>query len=139
VQGILVCSWQMATHRAEPDSTKASVGVTGGKAASARERPTDGTLTPEQVHRIRSDPPVVLSAVEGSVYTTTSERKFRDLAAQGVFPSIRLGRRILFRRDALDAALARLESVMKQETSRNSRPRRRGQPSAGNTKKKEIQ
>ncbi len=36
--------------RGEPDSTKASIGVTGGKAASARKRPTDHTLTPEQVH-----------------------------------------------------------------------------------------
>ena len=112
MQSILVCSWQMATHRAEPDSTKASVGVTGGKAASARERATDRTLTPEQVHLIRSDPPVVMSAVEAAVYADLSERNFRQQAAQGVFPYIRIGRRVVFRRDALDAVLARLESKL---------------------------
>ena len=96
-------------------------------------------LSTEQAHIIRADPPLVMNAVEGSVYTDTSERNFRRLAAQGVFPSIRLGRRVLFRRDALDAALARLESVMKQTMPHKARPRLRGQPSKGNTNKKEIQ
>lgn len=51
-----------------------------------------------------------MNAVEGAVYTDTSERNFRGLVAQGVFPHIRIGRRVLFRREALDAALAKLES-----------------------------
>lgn len=54
-----------------------------------------------------------MNAFEGAVYTDTSERHFRRQAAQGVFPHIRIGRRVLFRREALDTALARLESKTK--------------------------
>jgi excisionase family DNA binding protein len=68
------------------------------------------TLSPEQIQRIRTIPPVYLNAVEAAVYTDFSERNFRKLADQGVFPNIRVGRRLLFRRAALDDALAKLES-----------------------------
>jgi hypothetical protein len=67
-------------------------------------------LTAEQAHRIRCQPPLIMNAVEGAAYTDTSERNFRNLAAKGVFPNIRIGRRVVWRRDALDAALATLEA-----------------------------
>ena len=71
---------------------------------------TQRTLTAAESQLIRTIPPVYLSAVEAAIYMDISERNFRTLATQGIFPSIRIGRRLLFRRDALDAALARLES-----------------------------
>jgi hypothetical protein len=49
-----------------------------------------------------------MNAVEGAAYTDTSERNFRKLAAEGVFPNFRIGRRVLWRLDALDAAIATL-------------------------------
>lgn len=71
---------------------------------------TQRTLTAAESQLIRTAPPVYLNAFEAAIYTDISERNFRTLARQGIFPSIRIGRRVLFRRDALDAALARLES-----------------------------
>lgn len=47
-----------------------------------------------------------MNAAEAAVYTDTCERNFRELADKGIFPHIRVGRRVLFRRDAIDAALA---------------------------------
>lgn len=65
-----------------------------------------------------------MSAVEAAVYANLSERNLRRQAAEGVFPHIRIGRRVVFRRDTLDAALARLESKTKQKSPRraNARP-----------------
>ena len=50
-----------------------------------------------------------MNAAEAAVYTDCSERHFRELTAKGVFPHIRVGRRVLFRRDAINAALGKLE------------------------------
>jgi excisionase family DNA binding protein len=54
-----------------------------------------------------------MNAVEAANYVDLSERNFRQQAAEGLFPAIRIGRRVVFRRDALDDALARLESKTK--------------------------
>ena len=67
-------------------------------------------LSSDQSQILRRAPPVYLSALEGAAYTNFSERNFRKLVAQGVFPRIRIGRRLVFRREALDAALAGFES-----------------------------
>jgi len=91
----------MPRQRAEPKRTKALPDAKRSK------------LTKEQARLIRCQPPVVMNAIEGATYTNTCERNFRTLAAQGVFPHIRIGRRVLWRRDTLDAALARLESKTK--------------------------
>ena len=77
--------------------------------ARHRNRTQRGFTAPE-TQLIRTVPPVYLNAVEAAIYTDISERNFRTLATQGIFPSIRIGRRVLFRRDALDAALTQLES-----------------------------
>lgn len=86
----------MKRQRAERKSTKASLDA------------KRSNLTTEQAHRIRCQPPLIMNAVEGAAYTDTSERNFRKLAAEGVFPNFRIGRRVLWRLDALDAAIATL-------------------------------
>ena len=68
-----------------------------------------GSLTAEQRHQIRRDPPVFMNAAEGAVYVDMCERNFREKARQGIFPSIRIGGRLLFRRDALNSTLAKYE------------------------------
>jgi excisionase family DNA binding protein len=98
-------------HRAETDSKKTTSGVKGGKAACATRNRSARRLTPEQADLISRNPPLIMSAAEAAVYTDTSERNFRELAEKGVFPHVRVGRRVLFRRDGIDAALARLEAL----------------------------
>ena len=81
-------------------------------------RPRTGTLIPEEVRQIRLHPPRVMSAAEAAAYFGLSERSFRSFARQGVFPSIKVGRRRLFRRDAIDAALVRLENSTISQSER---------------------
>jgi excisionase family DNA binding protein len=96
-------------QRAELGRTKATSGAKGGNAACTKRSQSGRGLTPRQADLIRRNPPLIMSAVEAAVYTDTSERNFRELAERGVFPSVRIGRRVLFRRKAIDAALAQLE------------------------------
>jgi excisionase family DNA binding protein len=103
-------------RRAEPESRNRTSAPRGCKASV---KPSARRLTPEQVDHLRRQPPLILSAAEAAVYTDTSERNFRELAERGVFPSIRVGRRVLFRRDAIDAALGKLEV---QNLARMTRP-----------------
>lgn len=79
----------------------------------SREQPRGSVccacLSQEEIHRIRTNPPRLMNAPEGAAYTGMSERNFRELGRRRILPSIRLGGRVLFRREALDAALERLE------------------------------
>lgn len=54
-----------------------------------------------------------MCAAEGAEYTTLSLRHFLSLADEGLFPRVRIGRRVLFRRASIDAALAALETQTK--------------------------
>jgi excisionase family DNA binding protein len=54
-----------------------------------------------------------MTVVEAAAYTGLSERTLRKSVAQGLFPSVRVGRRLLLRRTSLDAALGALEAAAK--------------------------
>src|SRR5438876_1054624 len=90
-------------------SKQAAENFYSGNRPQATSLPRPSSLNPEDIERIRTNPPLVMSAPEGATYVGVSERHFRDQARRRVFPSIRVGGRILFRRDALDAALEKLE------------------------------
>ena len=59
---------------------------------------------------VRVEPPVIMDLDEGSQFLGISVRKLRYDIASRKIPAVRLGRRILLRRDALLAALAKLET-----------------------------
>lgn len=66
---------------------------------------------PESDHAqaIRTTPPLVMSLKEAAVFLGISYRKIREDIQARRIPYIRLGGRILVRRDALMAALEKLE------------------------------
>ena len=61
--------------------------------------------------RLRSDPPVLMSEREVALFIGICERSVRNFTARGILPVIRLGRRRLYRRDAVLAALKSLETA----------------------------
>lgn len=81
----------------------------GSKKSACQVVTRPGPLTEEQIQLIRHNPPLIMNAPEGAVYVDMSERNFREKARQGFFPYIKIGGRLLFRRDALDQALAKFE------------------------------
>lgn len=65
----------------------------------------DSVMTKE----IRRNPPLIMSLKEGATFLGVSVRKLRtDLKARRI-PHVRLGGKILLRRDAVEAALQKLE------------------------------
>lgn len=58
---------------------------------------------------IRSDPPVLMSEREVALFIGICERSVRNFTSRGLLPVIRLGRRRLYRRDAVLAALRAME------------------------------
>jgi excisionase family DNA binding protein len=63
-------------------------------------------ITPED---LRANPPTLMNEREVAVFLGICPRSVRNFTARGLIPVIRLGRRRLFRRDAVMAALAKLE------------------------------
>lgn len=63
-------------------------------------------VTPEQ---LRANPPVLMNERELASFIGICPRSVRNFTARGLLPVIRLGRRRLFRRDAVLAALRELE------------------------------
>lgn len=59
---------------------------------------------------IRTSPPVLMNEREVALFIGICPRSVRNFSARGLLPVIRLGRRRLFRRDAVLAALKSLES-----------------------------
>lgn len=59
---------------------------------------------------IRSNPPVLMNEDEVARFIGICPRSVRNFTARGLLPVIRLGRRRLFRRDAVLAALRALET-----------------------------
>ncbi|WP_309401085.1 helix-turn-helix domain-containing protein [Cerasicoccus maritimus] len=59
---------------------------------------------------LRAQPPVLMNEREISVFLGLSERSVRTYTTNGLIPVIRVGRRKIFRRDAVLAALRKLES-----------------------------
>ncbi len=67
------------------------------------------TTFDEQARLLRENPPVLMNEREVSVFLGLSERSVRNYTANGLIPVIRVGRRKIFRRDAVLAALRKLE------------------------------
>jgi excisionase family DNA binding protein len=63
-------------------------------------------MSPDQ---LRANPPVLMSEREVASFIGICPRSVRNFTARGLLPVIRLGRRRLFRRDAVIAALRALE------------------------------
>jgi hypothetical protein len=59
---------------------------------------------------LRANPPVLMNEREVAVFVGICPRSVRNFSARGLLPVIRLGRRRLFRRDAVLAALKALEN-----------------------------
>ena len=57
----------------------------------------------------RANPPVLMSEPEVAVFLGVCERSVRNFTTRKLLPVIRLGRRRLYRRDAVLAALAKME------------------------------
>jgi excisionase family DNA binding protein len=100
----------MARQRPEIKSKQASLGVLGGSGSDKVSQSVRRTLASDEADGIRMHPPPIMVAREAAAYVRLSERTFRQEAQHGVFPSIRVGRRLMFRRDSIDAALKRLEA-----------------------------
>jgi excisionase family DNA binding protein len=58
----------------------------------------------------RSEPSLLLSLKEAAAALAVSERTVWTLVQEGVLPHLRLGRRLLFSRTALEAWIARTEA-----------------------------
>jgi len=58
---------------------------------------------------LRANPPILMNEREISLFLGLSERTVRTYTGNGVIPVIRVGRRKIFRRDAVLAALKKLE------------------------------
>jgi len=58
---------------------------------------------------LRANPLTLMNEREVAVFLGICPRSVRNFTARGLLPVIRLGRRRLYRRDAVMAALAKLE------------------------------
>jgi hypothetical protein len=59
---------------------------------------------------LRANPPVLMNEKEVAAFIGVCPRSVRNFTSRGDLPVIRLGRRRLYRRDAILAALKKLES-----------------------------
>lgn len=59
---------------------------------------------------LRSNPPTLMNEGEVATFLGICPRSVRNFTVRGLLPVIRLGRRRLFRRDAVLAAIAKLET-----------------------------
>jgi hypothetical protein len=67
-------------------------------------------ISPEREKEILKTPPEMMIRPEAIIYTRIGERAFRNAVARGLIPEIRIGRRRMYRRDALIDALMKLET-----------------------------
>ena len=58
-------------------------------------------LTDEGIQHLRANPPQILSRAEVCAWLGISERSLRNYEARGWFPVVKIGRRRLYRRDAI--------------------------------------
>jgi excisionase family DNA binding protein len=59
---------------------------------------------------LRSNPPTLMNEREVAIFLGICPRSVRNFTSRGLLPVIRLGRRRLFRRDAVLAAIVKLET-----------------------------
>lgn len=78
--------------------------------AAGTPAPLPAALDEFNAERLRLNPPVLMNEREVAVVLNVCPRSIRNFTSQRILPVIRLGRRRLFRRDAVLAALQALES-----------------------------
>jgi len=80
--------------------------------AAAPAAPFSETVGPGGIdlEHLRRNPPVLMNEREVAVVLNVCPRSIRNFTARKILPVIRLGRRRLFRREAVWAALQALES-----------------------------
>lgn len=66
-------------------------------------------LTPDEIERIRRDPPLVMNEAQVAVYLSICPRSVRSLRRRRLIPHVRLGGRILYRLAEVNRALEKLE------------------------------
>ena len=76
---------------------------------NTNEQPAATELSPERIDQIRRDPPLCMSLQEAAVYLGVCPRKLRYDCKRRLIPYVKLGGKLIFRRESLDQALARLE------------------------------
>jgi excisionase family DNA binding protein len=74
-----------------------------------KTRKTESRLTQEETERILRDPPPRMSLAEAAAYLNVSPRALRGYVRKRIVSRVKLGGRVIFRREALDADLAKLE------------------------------
>jgi len=89
--------------RAVADCGKMNAADSGNNARAAV------VLSAEQIENIRRNPPLNMSPAEAAAYIGVSIRKLRQDTKARLLPVVRLGRRLIYRRDSLDEAIRRLE------------------------------
>ena len=66
-------------------------------------------LTSDEIQSLRTNPPLLLSEAELAIVVGVSVRGIRNYERRGLLPFIRIGRRKLYRRDAVFKALENME------------------------------
>ena len=66
-------------------------------------------LTPDEIERIRRDPPLVMNEPQVAAYLSICPRSVRNLRRRRLIPHVRLGGRILYRLAEVNRALEKLE------------------------------
>jgi excisionase family DNA binding protein len=73
-----------------------------------------------ELEEIRRNPPVLMNEEEVAAFLGICRRSVRNFTSRGLIPVIRLGRRRLFRREAVMSALGTLESESPWKSSGDS-------------------
>ena len=66
-------------------------------------------LSPDEIDRIRRDPPLVMNEAQVAAYLSICPRSVRNLRRRRLIPYLRLGGRILYRLAEVNRALEKLE------------------------------
>lgn len=65
--------------------------------------------TADEIDRIRRSPPLRMSLAEAAIYLGVSPRKLRYDCKRRLIPYVKLGGKLIFKLESLNAALDRLE------------------------------
>lgn len=81
--------------------------ILGSMVENSSHYKTEGGSSKERAscYELRANPPVNMNVVEASKYIGVSPRKLRELIALRMVKSVRIGKRIIMRREHLDSFL----------------------------------
>lgn len=71
------------------------------------------TTNPLKAEQIRRDPPAIMTLAEAACYCGFSPRSLREYVQKGFVSKIKIGGRILFRREQIDNDLLKFEIISK--------------------------